>query len=227
MSLLSTSDVILQARESADAMTPNPATDFVTDDELLKVLARAHKKLYSAVIDMDGGMFLYATSTVLTSPYALPVDFYRFVSAEVPDNGGSENPWRELKQFPWAERNRYTDRENPRVRVIGKSVVFAPSTASPTQLQLWYIPVPPSLADITEAGTVDAPVEGWEDFLVYTLAAYICRKEDRDESLHQSSRGEALQVIQRAVKALDYAEARTVADVQVLPADYDDFAPWR
>jgi hypothetical protein len=227
VALLTITDLISDARELADAETPSPTTDFVTDTELTRVLARAYRKLYAMVLAFDGGMFLWTTSTVLTTPYTLPATFYRYVSAEVPGNGGSPNNWSELKQFPWQERNSYTDLQNPRIRIVGGLVHFAPQDAAPSSVRLWYVPAAPSTASIISSGSVNCPVDGMEDFLIATLAFYVCSKEDRDGSLHQMAREEALAVVASAVKSLEYTEARPIADVSVLPADYDDYSTWR
>jgi hypothetical protein len=211
-------DIITQARSAADAETATPTTDFVKDAELLLVLTRAYRELVDIIVSEDGGLELLATSATLTSPYNLPSDFYRHIAAEIPGDPGG-NPWKPLKQFSFRQRNDYSDTAWPRYRIVGNALALAPSTAAPTSVRLWYVAFPSALASSSD---VTKSVNGWDDFLIYTLAAYICRKEDRDEQGHQASRGEALGRIRAACKDIAIGDTTTIADVESQPEEYFD-----
>lgn len=210
-------DIITQARSAADAETATPTADHVTTAELLLVLTRAYRELVDIIVAEDGGIELLATSATLTSPYALPNDFYRHVALEIP--GSESGTWEPLRQFTFRQRNDYSDTSKPRYRIVGNTLVLAPSTAAPSSIRLWYVAFPSAL---TSTSDVTKSVNGWDDFLIYTLAAYICRKEDRDEQGHQASRAEALQRVRRACKDIAVGDTLTVADVESHPEDYLD-----
>lgn len=210
-------DIITQARSAADAETATPTADFVKDVELMFVLTRAYRELIDVIVSEDGGIELLATSATLTTPYALPVDFYRHIAVEIP--GDQSGTWKALKQYAFRQRNDYSDTANPRYRIVGNALVLMPSTAAPTSVRLWYVAFPSALASSSD---VTKSVNGWDDFLIYTLAAYICRKEDRDEQGHQASRGEALARIRAACKDIAVGDTTAVADVESQPEEFID-----
>lgn len=210
-------DIITQARSAADAESATPTADFVKDVELLLVLTRAYRELIDVIISEDGGIELLATSATLTTPYALPADFYRHIAAEIP--GSDANTWKPLKQYAFRQRNDYSDVTYPRYRIVGNALVLMPSTAAPASVRLWYVAYP---AALTSSADVTKSVNGWDDFLIYTLAAYICRKEDRDEQGHQASRGEALARIRAACKDIAVSDTTAIADVESQPEEYLD-----
>lgn len=211
-------DIITQARSAADAESATPTLDFVKDAELFLVLTRAYRELIDIIIAEDGGLELLATSATLTTPYALPADFYRHIAVEIP--GSDANTWKPLKQYSFRQRNDYSDVTYPRYRIVGNALLMRPSTAAPTSVRLWYVAFP---AALTLSADATKSVNGWDDFLIYTLAAYICRKEDRDEQGHQSSRGEALARIRTACKDISVGDTTTIADVETQPEEYLDF----
>lgn len=217
-------NIITQARSAADAESATPTLDFVKDAELLLVLTRAYRELIDVIVAEDGGVELLATNVTLTWPYldsgvglALPSDFYRHLAVEIP--GEQSGTWKPLKQFAFRQRNDYSDSSWPRYRIVGNALVLAPSTAAPTSIRLWYVPFPSAL---TSSSDVTKSVNGWDDFLIYTLAAYICRKEDRDEQGHQASRGEALARIKQACAQIAAGDTTTIADVESQPEEYLD-----
>lgn len=211
--------IITQARSAANAETSTPTTDFVTDTELYLVLTRAIRALTDLIIAEDGGIELLLTSATLTSPYALPSDFYRHAAVEIPDTTVSSTPWRALKEFTFRERNDFGDNAYPRYRIVGGTLTLSPSTAAPSSIQLWYVPVPTAVSLSTD---VTRSVNGWEDYLIAKVAAYICEKEDRDPSVHQSSQVEAMARIRDACRNLAVADTLRVADVQRYPEEYID-----
>lgn len=217
MLTVTAADILTQARSAADAETATPTVDHVTTAELLLVLTRAYRELIDIIVAEDGGLELLATNATLTTPYALPADFYRHFAAEIP--GDQTGTWKPLKQFTFRQRNDYCDTSWPRYRVVGNALVLAPSTAAPASVRLWYVAFP---ASITSTSDVTKSVNGWDDFLIYTLAAYICRKEDRDEQGHQASRAEALMRIRQACKDIAVGDTLVLADVERQPEEYRD-----
>jgi hypothetical protein len=209
-------NIIARAREAADAQTPTPTADFVTDTELGNVVLRGYQRLCDGIINVEGGIDLLAVNTTLTSPYTLPADFYRLAGVDVPD-ASQTGRWVTLKQFSFANRNAYYNETYPRYRVIGGVIHFSPEDAAPSQLRLWYVPV-------TTEGTSGPDqtvlsLNGWDEYLVYDAAMYIAVKEERDPSVHAALRDAALQRVVDAVRDLVVGDTMVVADREVYMED--------
>lgn len=221
-------DVIDQARAAADAQTDTPADDFVSDSELLVVGLKAYREFIDYVISCgDAGLELLGISAVITRSafpndyYPLPTDFYRLIAVEIPDPRQSNN-WIELVQFQFRERNSCADDTRPRYRLVGNQLVLRPNTAAPEVVQIWYFSVPYTDDAILPTDTL-VSFNGWDDFLVSTLAAYICTKEDRDPSVHFALKEAAKARITEACANLTTAGTLTIAEVEF---QYEDVYDW-
>jgi hypothetical protein len=210
--------IVSRARRLADAETPTPSTDFVTDTELYVELTSAARELADVIIAEDGGIELLATSTTLTSPYTFPADFYRHVALDIPGIDATM-PWKRAMQFPFSRRNDFYDTNTPRYRVMSGALVFSPSNAAPTSVRLWYVAVPTT---VSAGSDLVLSVNGWDDYIVGRLAEYICSKEERDATAAQSKAAIALARIKQACKELAIADTQRIADVESFPEEYLD-----
>ncbi len=204
-------DVINEARMRADAQTTTPTVDFVTDAELLLILTKATREFLDLIYSCDDAAIeLFAVYEDLTPPaYAMPTDFYRVVDVEVPSTVSS-GQWLSLRQFNWRERNDFQDEVRPRYRVIDGQLFLRPTTAQPNPIRLWYVPYGPTLLSSSEFPSFN----GWDDFLVATLALHIITKEDRDPSVMLGLRQSAADRIRQACKDLVIAGTLTVGRVE-------------
>lgn len=202
--------ILLEARQRADAETPNTALDFTPDSELLTYANKAYRQFLDLIISCgDSAIELLVVSATLTSPYALPADFYRLAGLDAP-NPTASGTWMPLKPYQWRQRNDFTDATRPRFRLVKGALTFSPADAVPASLRLWYVPYP---ADLTSLDSISA-YNGWDDFLVGSIAAAICVKEDRDPSPHVQLQGMAAARIQTCCADLLITDTETVAETE-------------
>lgn len=210
--------IILEARQRADAVTPSPTNDFTTDTELLTYANKAYRQLLDLIISCgDSAIELLVTSTTLTTPYTLPADFYRLAGIDVP-NDTATGTWLALKPFQWRQRNDFTDTSRPRYRLVNGLLKFSPSTAAPSSVRLWYVPY---ATDLSAVGSVTS-YNGWDDYLVGSVAAAICVKEDRDPSPHLGLVQQAAARVQAMCGDLILTDPQTVAQVEYQYEDIYD-----
>jgi hypothetical protein len=210
--------IITEARYRADAQTDTPTVDFTNDAELLTILNKATREFLDLIISFDDAAIdLLAVSAQLPPPYNLPADFYRLIDAEVPDVTTS-NRWLSIKQFHFRERNDFEDEVRPRYRLIGGKLVLRPVSAAPSIVQIYYVPYGPELL----ANDVLTSFNGWDDFLVATVALHIVQKEDRDPQMMIALRQTATDRIRLACKDLVVAGTVTVARVEYQPEEVYD-----
>jgi hypothetical protein len=209
--------IITRARRRCDAETATPTADFITDAELLDFLNSAQKELVDQIADSsEGGLELYATMSTLTSPYSLPADFYRPVALDVPGSGVTS--WITAPQFNFQQRNNYTSTERPMWRIVGGTLLFSPSTATPTSVRLWYIPVR------TAATSSDSIItyNGWDDYLVGKLMFAILEKEERDTAPANRMVTGAVARIERALMRYTQAATQRAERLEFTPEDLFD-----
>jgi len=204
-------NILTEARYRADAQTLTPATDFTTDDELLTILTKATREFLDLLISCDDASIeLLAVQAQLVPPtYDLPTDFYRLIDAECPDQTTS-NKWLQMRQFNWRERNDFQDEVRPRFRIVGNQLKLAPPTARPKTVQIYYVPYGIPLISTSPITTYN----GWDDFLVSTVALHIVTKEDRDPGVMLALRQSATERIREACRNLVTANTLTVGRVE-------------
>jgi len=211
--------IISRARKHADAETSTPTVDFVTDTDALEYLTAAYRRLVDVILK-GGGIDLLLKSATLTAPtYALPADFYREASVDLPD-GAAPSGFTPLKRFNFRERLRRCDTSFPSWRIVSGAIILDPSDATPATLKLWYIA---DVAVISSTATSVAVFNGWDDFLVYDIAAHIVLKEERDSSMLFGLRQAEAERIAGICKELCVVDTEVVADVQRLPEDFFDW----
>lgn len=203
-------NILAEARSRADAETPDPTADFTTDVELIRYANKSYKQLIDLICSQgDAAIDLLAVSTTLTTPFVLPTDYYRLVGLDGP-NPGSISPWIALRPFQFKNRNTYTDTQFPRYRIVNGALMLTPSDSTVTSVRLWYVPVPATLTDVSSVQSFN----GWDDFLVGSIAAAICVKEDRDPSPHLGYAQAAASRILEACSRLAIAEPKTIAETE-------------
>lgn len=212
-------DIIDRARRLADAETPTPTTDFVTDDELNIELTSVYRRMLDLIIESDGSVEALLVSADVVSPYTVPANTYRVYAVDQP--GETAGRWSRLDSFNFTNRNDYWSDDYPTWRWTGGKILLQPTTALPSTLRVWYIPYGLPTSPTAGAGVIDVvpSYNGWDDFLAYGLAAYICVKEDRDPSAFLGQYQAAAARIQAAARRMVVLESRTIADVERMPEE--------
>jgi hypothetical protein len=212
--------VIQQARYHADAETPSPTVDFITDAEALSYLTDSYHRLLDFIMDCSG-QDLLATSATLSAPYTLPADFYRAIALDV-QNGSGVQKWVSLRPFMFRERNNFVDTSFPRWRILGNNppaILFEPETAAPSVIRLWYVQ---DVSALSSTAAVLSNFGGWADYLAYDVAVAMLIKEEREPGACAAEAGSALKRIELAVKNKCLGETDTVARVEYAPEDLID-----
>lgn len=213
------SDLITRIRRTADAETPTPATDFVTDTELLVELNAAYREFLDLVISSgDAATELLATSATLTSPFTLPADLYRLIAVDLPDVTQAGR-WLDAKSFNFRDRNdsSYFGLAVPRYRLVGQQLMFQTVQQPPTTCRVWYVPIS---VDVTLPSGTLTTFNGWQDYLVHTVAMYVCGKENRDMGPHTDARKRAEDRIREACANLVVDGTQTMARVEFQPEEF-------
>lgn len=210
--------IITRARGKTDATTPTPSTHFVTDTELLLELNAAYKELIDLIADSsEAAIDLLAKTATLTTPYALPADYYRVLAVDTP-NSDNGSPWREAQLFSFRQRNNYCDTANPAWRIMAGALVFAPANATPSSVRLWYVGVPATAVASDPLTTFN----GWDNFVIGRLATYILEKGEQDPSPGLRMVKDASERIVSACARLVPGTTQRVERVEFFPEDYYD-----
>lgn len=200
----------LQIRDAARALADQVNGAFVTDDQANFWIDQAIAALWDKVAIADPDRYLKSSdisTTAGTKSYALPADFYKLRGVELV-SGSSRYT---VERYEFAERNVYqnadvwlipNERTNVRYRIMGggddgstSKIYFEPDPGTNTYT-VWYVQAPQLLT--SDPDTFDG-AGGWEEYVIYDVAAKMAAKEQSDDTA-------AFCLVQRAE-----AEARVLA----------------
>ncbi len=208
--------IIQNARRWADAETPTPDTDFVTDAELLDRLNQLYREFLDLCISCGHGAIelLGPLAATVDGPgFDLPDDLYRLVGVDIPCG----TDYVDAQRFNWKERNNRTWGQ-PRYRVTGRTLMWTPTDSAPASVRVWYFPQFVSV----EADAVVPSYNGWDDYISHGLAVYILGKEERSAELQQSLKDAVGKRIELALKDFDTTGTATVSRVEFMPEEFVD-----
>lgn len=162
-----------------------------------------------------------------TYDYSLPSDFYRLRGVDIYDG----TYWYSMKPFNFDTRN---DRQvtsgtsTDMVYLIYQNYIRlqpTPGYSRTNGLRVWYVPVHTDLSG--DSDTYDG-VNGWEDFVVYSVGLRIREAEEEDASLMASLLGQARARIQKAASYRDHCFLPTIKNVKNGYYPYPERLPyWR
>lgn len=244
----------LRARVRTVVRQPNP-NGFLSDLELNRLLNEAAYELYDLLIESRGELYYtteHAFNTVAGQRrYTLPSAFYRLVGVTLSQNAGSGvrgsgvNPpypaeWRELRRMnpaEWAYQDslpgqyhnlKYTltGTGNAGTSTQKAEIALYPLPAGVYCVQLQYIPV----LDLSPDGITTEPVydgiNGWEDYIVYSVASVVANMQEESNDLWMNKKAEIKQRIQKLAFTRDRSQPVQVAD-RWSPLDiYSDWRRW-
>lgn len=218
MEKTSLEDIVADIRSRTDTETPTPQSDHVTDAEIRRWVQQAYREMVDIIIDHGGeeAIDVLAISTTLTSPFTLPVNFYRLVSVDASIDGHT----RQLKRQAWRTRHHRDGltQTTPSFRLHGDAVQFFPSDSAPSSVTLWYIP---SMSDV-DLDTEVTSFNGWDEFIINAAALNVCAKEETDPTKFVAARQAAMARIITACSNLSTTETQTVLSVARYAEDYVD-----
>lgn len=181
MAQVSLLELRTRARQHADM---EGDSSFVTDEELTRRINNACWALDDMLHNTFEDFYLATWSGVLAplvNSLGLPEDFYKMVSVDVSDSGGT---WYALKPYVNADRIALKNADGQgihatRYRLQNRELRFLPPLTGATHVELSYYPQIPALRD--EEDTREYP-NGWEEWVCLTAAIGMLTKEERDPS---------------------------------------------
>jgi hypothetical protein len=190
-------------------------TDFVSDDEILRLINTALHDLYDEAVKASENYFVTSTPLAIAAEtVALPDDVRRVSGLDLTSGGRTYT----LRRFNFAERNRYksapanwASTDGPfRFCIVNRSLLIAPAPTGSYTCTLWYIP---RFADLALGEDVLFPIDDHEDYVVAWCAAQCLAKEESDPTVQLR---EAAEAMKRAIDNLpryDESEPMQVVDI--------------
>jgi hypothetical protein len=212
---------------------------FVTDQEIVDLLNRAHTELYDMVVGTNENYFVNSIDVSILGgidAYALPSDFYKVLGVDL--NIDTERAI-SLKRFQFTERNRYkTTIYAPHIpasiyqyHVVDTNLKFIPKPKEAKTAVLWYVPLPKKLVlsapGTGESSSLDIRMAMYDDYLIVDAAINVLLKEESDVSVLMAEREVIKQRIIQYVTNRDVNEPEKVTDSY--SANYPNFNavfPW-
>ena len=215
---LSLSSLITSVRQRSD-MENSP---FVTDGEITSYINQSAFELYDLLVQKFGddyfvGSAPFAIATDGTSQlFPLPADLLKLVGVDL-KLGASADSWVSIKQFQFAERNRFSvpnfqnfwGLTNLRYRLVGSQIMFTPMPSAGQSIRLWYVP---RMAQLTAPTDALEGFSGWTEYVIVD-AAIKCRvKEESDTSDLRADKAALIARIEAAADNRDAGAPQRVAD---------------
>jgi len=186
------SDMVADVRWQADV---EGALGRHTTEKIERALNQSNQAFRLMISDVsDYYKKKSATLTIAANATTIPVpaDFIRLYGFDVEVQGR----WREVFEFPFAERNRYQDnwvKNGPPnyYRERDASVIdIIPQADASYSYVLWYLPI----GDELDADTDFDGIAGWEDWLVFDAALRISTRDADVNDNYQYLQGEMARV---------------------------------
>lgn len=187
-------------------------SSFITDAEFNNYINDSYAELYDLLTASFEDYFVadpVSFTLSSTNTYPLPATFYKLRGL---DFKLSDTDWAEVKEFNFAERNRYRSDLacTRRYRIMGQKLYVLPETASSGTYQLWMIPRFTPLASDTD---VMGDVLDFAEYVVIDAAIKALIKEESDISaLAMQKQAMTDRVITMAARR-DVDQPERIADV--------------
>lgn len=229
---MSTTMTLLELRTAAKQRSDMVNSLFVSDAEWNSYINQSYFELYDLLVQKYGNDYYVAAplkipmdGTSLT--YALPdgvlysgaAPFYKLLGVDLllAGNASGNNGAVTLKQFNFAERNRYAVPNfqsfygvtNLRFRLQGNNIWFTPVPQGGQTVQLWYVPRMTTLVNDTD--TADG-VSGWTEYIIVDAAIKAMQKEESDVTVLFAQKQALVARIEAAAENRNAGSPATVAD---------------
>jgi hypothetical protein len=221
---------LLQLKERSRQRADMESSDFVSDSELTSYINSSLAELYDLLVAAYGEDYFLAdpfsiTTAVSTSDYALPEDFYKLKGVDCKISG---NEWYSLRPFNFNERNRNADvvwglvgGPNIRYRIMGSKIKFSPLPDGQYPIQLWYVPLAPTLVDDADEFN---DVNKFSEYVVVDAAIKMLQKEESDVSVLMAQKEALKRRLEVMAENRDAGQPESVSDIY---AENDQAWFWR
>ena len=214
------SELITLIRERSNTERSN----FVTDDEIIRLIDQAYTKLYDLIVSKFENYYLdeHSFTTDGTNQfYDLPATFYKMVGLDQLQNtSGSGDNALTVRPFNFNERNRYnnilfavTAAAFYRYLIQGSKIKILPQPDAGIQFKMWFVPAPPRIT--TTSQSIDG-IAGWEEVVTLTAAIQIMNKQELDATALKREQAEALDRVITMATERDAALPERVTDLAVV-----------
>jgi hypothetical protein len=213
-------EIVQAAADLADQPTPS-STTYISLTRWYQWANAAMQELYDELIEAYGEDYFFQqtphsiTTDGTNSKYALPDDFYKLLGVELSLNG----PWVTIWRYNFASRNVYALPNLAaaargtalKYRLQGYYINFIPSPpASGQSLRLWYSP---RFTPLTAGGDNFDGINGWEEYVIATLALKALGKEESDQSPATGLLARQMKRLESIKAARDVGAPSTTVDV--------------
>lgn len=202
--------------------------EFINDPEALGMVDRSVHALYDLLIEAHGQEYYLKRTTIAVVPivspaeaiFALPQDFYQLVSVAIQspaflgfvpiepfmDRERAELMTQSVVGMYYPQMTRYRLRGeqavagNPPVTSPSALIEFLPTPLIAFTAFVWYVPTcaRAAIGTLTNPDIFYDGINGWEDFIIYDVAAKMVIKEERDPGPYLAQRA----YVEARIKAL-------------------------
>lgn len=234
---MATTMTLLELRNASRQRSDMVNSQFVSDAELNSYINQSYFELYDILVGAYGENYYVAPPYLITTDgvnqfFSLPADFYKALGVDVQVSSPvSNNAFWTLKEFSFAERNKYAVPNtqlyfgitNLRYRIQGDQLWLNPLPQANQVIRLFYIPRMTTLASDTD--TVQG-VSGWTEYIIIDAAIKCLQKEESDVSVLMAQKQAMLQRIEAMAQNRDAGMPSTVADAQSSNSFYPYSGAW-
>lgn len=220
---------------------PNP-NGFISDTEINRLIAEAAHELYDLLVDTRGAPYYSTEYGFNTVPgqrrYMLPDEFYRLVAIIVSDTPGATGVWDGTQKTPgavyrelprlvtadWAAlesipgdnvlqlRYMLAGRGNAGTSSQRAQIDLYPTPARVFDVRILYLPVLDLSNDLNLNEPVFDGVNGWYDFIIYSVASVIAGMQEESNDLWLRKVETIRERVKRIAPTRDRAQPGQVAD---------------
>ncbi len=217
-SVVTLQSLITAAQQRSDLVNSN----FITTSEWTTYINGSWKELYDLLVGAYGNDYFASTYSFTTDGvnqlFPLPTDFYKLLGVDLMLGNSAQSPVT-LKPFTFSERNRYSVPNfqsfygvtNLRYRINGSNIWLTPLPTGGQQLQLWYVPEPTSLVNLTD--TMDG-IAGWEEYVIVDACIKALNKDETDATAFMKQKADMKARLEDMAQNRDAGSPATVADSQ-------------
>jgi hypothetical protein len=236
---MSLAELRTAARQRADMLNQSGdyTNAFITDTELNSYVNQSYFELYDLLVGAYGENYyvsspFYIVTDGVNQFFNLPTDFYKALGVDVQVSSPvANNAWWTLKEFSFAERNKYAVPNtqlyfgitNLRYRIQGDQLWLNPLPQINQTIRIFYIPRMTTLASDTD--TVQG-VSGWTEYIIVDAAIKMMQKEESDVSVLMAQKQALLARIEAMAHNRDAGMPSTVADAQSSNSFYPYSGSW-
>jgi len=227
------------ARERADMKNQSGdyTNAFITDSALNSFINQSYFELYDILVGAYGENYFVASPYYINTDgvnqfFNLPADCYKVLGVDVQVSSPvANNAWWTLKEFPFAERNKfavpntqlYFGITNLRYRIQGDQLWLVPLPQINQTIRIFYVPTMTTLS--ADSDQVQG-VSGWTEYIIVDAAIKMLQKEESDVSVLMAQKQALLQRIQAMAQNRDAGMPGTVADAQSSNSFYPYSGAW-